>query len=94
VIPKVHYDELQKGLSDERIAEIKEAGVVIIRGAVSKEVCCSSPISRVVDISISAQEALGWKQSIKDYIAENHDRVVGQFSILVSQTITTTHDYL
>lgn len=38
-IPRVHYDELQKGLSDKRIAEIKEAGVVIVRGAVSKEVC-------------------------------------------------------
>ena len=39
-IPRIHYDELQQGLSDEQIAEIKEAGVVIIRGAVSKEVCC------------------------------------------------------
>ncbi|KAF9653928.1 DUF1479-domain-containing protein [Thelephora ganbajun] len=58
-IPKVHYDELQKGLTDERIAEIKEAGVVIVRGAVPRE------------------EALGWKKSIKDYIAENRDRVVG-----------------
>lgn len=57
-IPRVHYDEVQKGLSDEQIAEIREAGVVIVRGAVSKE------------------EALGWKQSVKDYIAENSDRVV------------------
>ena len=37
-IPRVHYDELQRGLSDEQITEIKEAGVVIVRGAVSKEV--------------------------------------------------------
>jgi len=37
-VPRIHYDELQKGLSNERIAEIKEAGVVIVRGAVSKEV--------------------------------------------------------
>ena len=39
-IPRIHYDELHQGLSDEQIAEIKEAGVVIVRGAVSKEVCC------------------------------------------------------
>jgi hypothetical protein len=38
VIPRVHYDELQKGLSEEQIAEIKNAGVVIVRGAVPKEV--------------------------------------------------------
>jgi hypothetical protein len=38
-IPRIHYDELQKGLSDEQIAEIKEAGVVVVCGAVSKEVC-------------------------------------------------------
>ena len=37
-IPRVHYDELQKGLSRRQISEIKEAGVVIIRGAVPKEV--------------------------------------------------------
>jgi len=38
VVPSVHYDELQKGLSGKLIAEIKEAGVVIVCGAVSKEV--------------------------------------------------------
>jgi hypothetical protein len=38
VVPKVDYSELQAGLTPEKIAEIKEAGVVIIRGAVPKEV--------------------------------------------------------
>jgi hypothetical protein len=38
VILRVHYEELEKELSNEKIAEIREAGVVIIRGAVSKEV--------------------------------------------------------
>ena len=37
--PRIHYDELQKGLSEGQIAEIKEAGVVIVCGAVPKEVC-------------------------------------------------------
>ena len=38
-VPRVHYDELRKGLSERQISEIKEAGVVIVRGAVPKEVC-------------------------------------------------------
>jgi hypothetical protein len=38
-IPRVHYDELRKGLSQRQTSDIKEAGVVIVRGAVPKEVC-------------------------------------------------------
>ena len=54
MIPRVHYDELQKGLSDEQIAEIKEAGVVIVRGAVSKEVRCCSFTSSDMHVNIGA----------------------------------------
>ena len=53
-IPRVHYEELQKGLSDEQIAEIKEAGVVIVRGAVPKEVCPCSCISSDVNVNVAA----------------------------------------
>ena len=93
-IPRVHYDELRKGLSDERIAEIKEAGVVVVRGAISKEVSHMTCISGGVYINFCAQEALGWKQSIKGYIAENRDRVIGQFIVLASQITMIAHSCL
>ena len=54
MIPKVHYDELQKGLSDEQIVEIKEAGVVIVRGAVPKEVRRCSCISNDIYVDVAA----------------------------------------
>lgn len=37
MIPKVSYAEIRAGLSAERIAEIKDAGVLVVRGAVSKD---------------------------------------------------------
>lgn len=86
-IPKVHYDQLQKGLSNQQIAEIKEAGVVIVRGAVPKEVRRCSSISSDIYVDAPAQEALGWKQSIREYIAENRGKVVGQLVIPTPQII-------
>ena len=59
---------------------------MIVRGAVPNEVLHGSCMSSGVFVNFDAQEALSWKQSIKDYIAENRDRVVGQF-ILTSQII-------
>lgn len=57
-IPRVHYDELQKGLSDGQITEIKEAGVVIVRGAVSKEVRCRSCIPSGICIDAATRRPL------------------------------------
>ena len=62
---------------------------MIVRGAVPKEVRCCSYISGDIDVNVAAQEALGWKQSIKDYIAENPGRVAGQFVVLTSQNYST-----
>ena len=62
---------------------------MIVRGAVPKEVHHSNSMPSDGFVNLSAQEALGWKQSIKDYVAENRDRVTGQFIILTSQIITT-----
>jgi hypothetical protein len=59
IIPSVQFSDLQKGLSEQRISQIRESGVVIIRGGVPRE------------------EALGWKQSLRDYIALNNDKVKG-----------------
>jgi hypothetical protein len=59
IIPKVSYSEIQAGLSTDKVAKIKEAGVVVVQGAVSKD------------------EALGWKDSIKDYIKQNAGLVKG-----------------
>ena len=53
-VPSIHYNELQKGLSDERIAEIKEAGVVIVRGAVPKEVRHRTCISSGIHVNVGA----------------------------------------
>jgi hypothetical protein len=38
IIPKVSYSEIQAGLSADKVAKIKEAGVVVVQGAVSKDV--------------------------------------------------------
>ncbi|KAL0955494.1 hypothetical protein HGRIS_001734 [Hohenbuehelia grisea] len=59
IIPQIAYADLQKGLAGEQAAAVKKAGVVVVKGAVSKE------------------EALGWKQDIKDYAAANVSRVKG-----------------
>ena len=48
----------------------------------------SAVVSWTISTSnVCAQEALGWKQSIKDYIAKNHNQVIGQPIILTSQII-------
>ena len=62
---------------------------MIVRGAVPKEVLHTSCMSSDILVNSSAQEALGWKQSIKDYVAENRDRVTGQFIVPISHTIAT-----
>ncbi|KAF8953191.1 hypothetical protein BDZ97DRAFT_1679874 [Flammula alnicola] len=59
IVPRVSYDDLKGGLSQEQLHRIKTTGTVIVTGGVPKE------------------EALGWKQSIKDYAAANADRVKG-----------------
>ncbi|KAH7917897.1 DUF1479-domain-containing protein [Leucogyrophana mollusca] len=53
IIPRVPYDDIVNGLSEEQIGAIKRTGVVVITGAIPKE------------------EALGWKESIKEYISAN-----------------------
>jgi len=59
IIPSVQFSELQRGLSEDQIAQIRKTGVLIVRAAVPRE------------------EALGWKQSLKDYISLNGDKVKG-----------------
>jgi len=59
IIPSVQFSDLQKGLSEQRISQIRESGVVIVRSGVPRE------------------EALGWKRSLRDYIALNNDKVKG-----------------
>ena len=39
-----------------------------------------------IHANVGTQEALSWKQSIKDYIAENSDRVSGKFRVISSHT--------
>ena len=39
IIPKVSLDDVRKGLNYEQVDAIKRAGVVIVRGAVSEDVC-------------------------------------------------------
>jgi Protein of unknown function (DUF1479) len=39
IVPKVSYAEIQAGLSAEKIIEIRDAGVVVVRGAVPEDVC-------------------------------------------------------
>ena len=38
IIPSVQFSDLQKGLSEQRISQIRESGVVIVRGGVPREV--------------------------------------------------------
>ncbi|KAF8161499.1 hypothetical protein B0H34DRAFT_654175 [Crassisporium funariophilum] len=55
LIPRVSYEDVKKGLSNDQVSQIKKTGTVIVTGG----------------------EALGWKQSIRDYAAANVDRVKG-----------------
>ncbi|KAH9029467.1 DUF1479-domain-containing protein [Lactarius hengduanensis] len=57
IVPSIQFSDLQKGLSKQQILQIRESGVVIVRGGVPRE------------------EALGWKQSLRDYISLNKDKV-------------------
>ncbi|KAH8982918.1 DUF1479-domain-containing protein [Lactarius hatsudake] len=59
IVPSIQFSDLQKGLSEQQISQIRESGVVIVRGGVPRE------------------EALGWKQSLRDYISLNKDKVKG-----------------
>ncbi|KAL0564938.1 hypothetical protein V5O48_017096 [Marasmius crinis-equi] len=59
LIPRVTHAELCSGLTAENLAKLKETGVIIVTGSVTKE------------------EALRWKQDIKDYAAANSDHLVG-----------------
>ncbi|KAH9012229.1 DUF1479-domain-containing protein [Lactarius deliciosus] len=59
IIPSIQFSDLRKGLSEQQISQIRESGVVIVRGGVPRE------------------EALGWKQSLRDYISLNKDKVKG-----------------
>ena len=62
---------------------------MVVRGAVPKEVLHDSCMPSDIFANFNAQEALGWKQSIKDYVAENRDQVVGQFIVLTSRVVVT-----
>ncbi|KAJ3915083.1 hypothetical protein F5877DRAFT_49223 [Lentinula edodes] len=59
VIPKVSYEELCAGLSEDTIANVKQTGVILVTGAVQRE------------------EALKWKESIRQYINVNRKLVRG-----------------
>ncbi|CAL1711617.1 unnamed protein product [Somion occarium] len=59
VIPKIPYDDVINGLSEEQKKSIKKTGTVIVKGGVLKD------------------EALAWKQAIRDYAAANGDKVKG-----------------
>ncbi|KAL0580983.1 hypothetical protein V5O48_001075 [Marasmius crinis-equi] len=81
-IPRVSYTAIRDGLSPEQTKQIKEAGIVIVTGAVPKE------------------EALAWKQSIRDYAADNKPLVRGfpadnvqvfEFYNSIAQTQARTH---
>ncbi|OSC96782.1 DUF1479-domain-containing protein [Trametes coccinea BRFM310] len=59
MILQVSFEDLQKGLSERQMQDLRKTGVLIVRGGVPKE------------------EALSWKQSLKDYIAANRQYVKG-----------------
>ncbi|TCD69586.1 hypothetical protein EIP91_007008 [Steccherinum ochraceum] len=59
MIPRVEYSDIQHGLTERQIAEIKRTGSVIVKGGVPKE------------------DALAWKQSVRDYAAANAEHVKG-----------------
>ncbi|PPQ78587.1 hypothetical protein CVT25_010563 [Psilocybe cyanescens] len=59
IIPRVRYQDIQAGLSQDQVEAIKRVGTVIVTGGIPPE------------------EALSWKQSIRDYAAANADRVTG-----------------
>ena len=46
-------------------------------------------MSSDIFVNFSVQEALGWKQSIKEYVAEYRDRITGQFIGMTSQVMVT-----
>ena len=77
VVPQVSYSDIEKGLSPDQVQEIKKRGVVIVRGGVPKEVRRDISLLNHTVALIYPQEALGWKQSILDYVAANKDRVTG-----------------
>ncbi|KAF9479392.1 DUF1479-domain-containing protein [Pholiota conissans] len=59
IVPRVSYDEIVQGLTQEKIDEIKKIGVIVVTGGVPKG------------------QALGWKQSIRDYAKVNVEHVKG-----------------
>lgn len=78
VIPRVHYADLVNGLSERQIDQIRRTGSVIVKGGVSKEVC--GHILRATEPADNVdrhQEALSWKQQVRDYAAANPDLVRG-----------------
>ncbi|KAF9074171.1 hypothetical protein BDP27DRAFT_1214828 [Rhodocollybia butyracea] len=82
VIPKVTYGEIQSGLSKESLASIKQAGVVVVTGAVQSE--------EALSWKKSIQEyAQANKDLVRGFPAE--DPQVYEFYNTKSQTLARTH---
>lgn len=63
IVPKVDYTEIEAGLAPAKIAEIKEAGVVIVRGAVPEKVrCCSLDFLHFNLFTVSFRKLLDGKK--------------------------------
>ena len=78
MIPRVHYKDLRAGLSREVVEKIKKTGSVIVTGAVPVDVRLEQlPFLSQIHSPDLPQEALAWKQSIRDYASANRDRLRG-----------------
>ena len=78
MIQRVHYKDLRAGLAREVVEKIKNTGSVIVTGAVPVDVRLERlrfPLTNT--LTRSPQEALAWKQSIRDYASLNRDRLRG-----------------
>jgi hypothetical protein len=72
VITEVDFAELKQGLPEEKVAEIKATGSVIVRGVIPEEkVRLSNHAERYS--CANTCKALEWLESIKHYIALNPD---------------------
>lgn len=47
-IPRVTYDKLRAGLSKENLRNVKQSGVIVVTGAVPKEVNLKSYINLIL----------------------------------------------
>ncbi|KAI3611953.1 duf1479 domain protein [Moniliophthora roreri] len=81
-IPRVPYEDISKGLSSEQVARVKDAGVVVITGAVPKE--------EALAWKKSIQDyAAANKERVRGFPADNIQ--VYEFYNTIAQTKARTH---